>query len=195
MREKIKEVSKIMGRKLNDDKYHHKKAQGNAKLKSKDYTYLKYVLTYTSIFEQKEQTIKIEVTYTHKQHVPSVIKNIQSIFLDPVLDEQIFQVAEIKCLSLEEMMAEKVRAALTRRKPAIRDFFDIRHAKNQWFDFTAIQELIDYKVGESEGWYTIDDSYVVLKEQIRTHLEPVLGSGHPDLDFDKIYNFILTFKR
>jgi predicted nucleotidyltransferase component of viral defense system len=61
-----------------------------------------------------------------------------------------FDHASINCLSLEEMMAEKMRAALTRLTPAIRDFFDIRYVQQQGFDFTSIKQLIDYKVAESE---------------------------------------------
>lgn len=91
-------------------------------------------------------------------------------------------------------MAEKIRAALTRQNPAIRDFFDIRYVKNQWFDFSTIQDLIAHKIAESEGWYTIDDYYDVLKEQIKTDLEPVLGKEYPDFDFDQIYKFILSLK-
>jgi hypothetical protein len=71
------------------------------------------------------------VTYTNKQHLPSQPKDIQAIFIDPILEDPIFDQASITCLSLEEMMAEKIRAALTRQFPAIRDFFDIRYVKNQ----------------------------------------------------------------
>ena len=194
MRDKMKEICKIMDRTLDDDDHHHKKAQWSKLLKTKDYTYLKYVLTYISIFSQKEQTIKIEVTYTNKQHIPWQDWAIHSIFIDPILEEPIFEAIDIKCLSLEEMMAEKIRAALTRQNPAIRDFFDIRYVKNQWFDFSTIQDLIAHKIEESEGWYTIDGYYDVLKEQIKTDLEPVLGKEYPDFDFDQIYKFILSLK-
>lgn len=101
------------------------------RLKKMEYTYLKYMFTYSSIFDQTKQTIKIEVTYTHKRHLPLVNREIQSIFIDPTLENPIFPSKHIKCFSLDEMMAEKIRAALTRREPAIRDFFDVRYANNQ----------------------------------------------------------------
>lgn len=193
-RQKIKELTQMMWRLLNDDKFHHKKAQWNENLKKKEYTYLKYVVSYPSLYSEKLQTIKIELTYTSQQYFASIQKQIQSIFVDPVTDENIFQDKTIQCLDLKEMMSEKVRAALTRKKPAIRDFFDIRHVKNQWFDFEKIQEVIVYKIEESEGWYTIQDHYPTLQEQIKSDLEPVLWKEYSDFDFDTIYNFVLSFK-
>ena len=194
MRDKLKELCTYMNRKLDDDEHHHKKAQWNKQLKTKEYTYLKYVISYPSLFSKQEQTIKIEVTYTSKQHLPSQPKAIQAIFIDPVLEDPIFEQASIACLSLEEMMAEKMRAALTRQFPAIRDFFDIRYVKNQGFDFTSIQDLIAHKVAESEGGYTIDDHYDALRIQIENDLDPVLGKKYPDFDLDQIYDFVLSFK-
>ncbi len=194
MREKMKEICSSMDRKIDNDDHHHQKAQGNTSLKSKDYTYLKYVLSYTSIFSQKEQTIKIEITYTNKQHLPWHEGTIHSIFIDPILEEPIFGETSITCLALEEMMAEKMRAALTRQTPAIRDFFDIRYVKKQWFDFASIKQLINDKVSESEGWYTIDDWYDALRIQIESDLDPVLWKEYPDFDFDQIYAYVLSFK-
>lgn len=194
MRDHIKKICKMMNRTLDDDEHHHKKAQGNKLLKTKDYTYLKYIITYPSIYSQKQQTIKIDITYTSKQYLPWKEWNIHAIFIDPILEDPIFDQTSITCLSLQEMMAEKMRAALTRQTPAIRDFFDIRYVKNQWFDFTSIQELIEYKIAESEWWYTIDDYYDALRIQIETDLEPVLGQKYPDFDFDQIYKFVLSFK-
>jgi len=93
------------------------------------------------------------------------------------------------------MMAEKMRAALTRQTPAIRDFFDIRYVQRQGFDFDGIKRLIAHKIAETEGKYTIDDHYDALKIQRETDLKPVLGQKYPDFDFDQIYNFVLSFKK
>ncbi len=194
LREKMKKVCKIMNRKLNADEYHHKRAQGNHFLKTKEYTYLKYVISYTSMFSQQQQTIKIEVTYTSKQYLPSTTWTVHAVFIDPILEEPIFDEMSITCLSLEEMMAEKMRAALTRQLPAIRDFFDIWYMQQQGFDFVSIQDLIAHKVAESESGYTIDDHYDALKIQIANDLDPVLWKKYPDFDFDQIFNFVLSFK-
>lgn len=100
-------------------------------MKKKEYTYLKYVISYTSIYANTTQTIKVELTYMHKQYLSSKQQQIHACFIDTITEEKIFPLQTIQCLALEEMMAEKMRAALTRRVPAIRDFFDIRYVKQQ----------------------------------------------------------------
>jgi len=131
IREKIKHLTTTLWWTLNNDEQHHKKAQWNENLKKKEYTYLKYVLTYPSLYNQSKQSIKIEITYTNKQHFPWKYKQIQSIFIDPLLENNLFNNQDIKCLTLEEMITEKCRATLTRREPAIRDFFDLRYIQTQ----------------------------------------------------------------
>jgi predicted nucleotidyltransferase component of viral defense system len=106
----------------------------------------------------------------------------------------IFESKHIHCMHLDEAMAEKVRAWLTRQEPAIRDFFDVRHAKNQWYDFHKIKELIYKKVEEARKIYTLESNYNNLKKQIDTDLRPVLWISAWDFDFDQIYAYILSFK-
>lgn len=176
IREKIKELTRSLWRKLNDDQYHHKKAQGNENLKKKEYTYLKYILSYPSIYDQSKQSIKIEITYTQKQHFSWIHRQIQSIFIDPITNDSIFVFQEIQCLDLQEMVAEKCRACLTRRKPAIRDFFDLRYLQSQWIDILANREIIKAKCDEiSERKRTLADNYDELERQITTHLIPVIN--------------------
>ena len=66
-RETLKGMTHTMWWVLNDDKYHHKKALWNSELAKKNDTYLKYVISYTSIIDWSEQTIKVEITYSSKQ--------------------------------------------------------------------------------------------------------------------------------
>lgn len=97
-------------------------------------------------------------------------------------------------MHLDEAMAEKVRAWLTRQEPAIRDFFDVWYAKNQWYDFHKIKNLIHKKVEETGKIYTLELQYDNLKKQINTDLHPVLGNNIWTFDFDQVYDFILSFK-
>jgi len=92
---------------------------------------LKYIITYPSIYDQSKQTIKIELTYTHKQYFPSIFKPLQSLFVDPLTEEHIFHHQKISCFDIQEMVVEKCRACLTRRTPAIRDFFDLWFLQSQ----------------------------------------------------------------
>ena len=81
-------------------------------------------------------------------------------------------------------MVEKMRAALTRQYPVIRDFFDIWYVQKQWFDFDSIRVLIDNKLDESDTWYTLQDSYDDFKTQIQDKLYPVLWKNISSFDFD-----------
>lgn len=195
IREKMKELTTSLWRKLNDDQYHHKKAQGNEHLKKKEYTYLKYILSYQSIYDQSPQSIKIEITYTQKQHFPWIHKHIQSIFIDPIANDSVFMLQEIKCLDLQEMITEKCRACLTRRKPAIRDFFDLRYLQSQWIDILANKEIIKAKCDEvSDRQRTLENNYDELKKQIETHIIPVINDIG-DFDLKRIYDQMITLQK
>lgn len=195
MRKKMKELTTSLWRKLNDDEYHHKKAQGNEQLKKKKNTYLKYILSYPSIYDQSQQSIKIEITYTQKQHFPWIHKHIQSIFIDPMTEDLIFSNQTIQCLDLQEMVTEKCRACLTRRKPAIRDFFDLRYLQSQWIDILANKEIIKAKCDEvSDRERTLANSYDELEKQIQTHIIPVINDIG-EFDLKKIYDQMIALQK
>ena len=194
-RKKIKELANTLWRTLNPDKYHHKKAQGNETLKKKEYTYLKYVLFYPSIYNQSTQTIKIELTYTHKQYFPSIYKPIQSLFVDPLTEESIFQSKEIACFDIQEMVTEKCRACLTRRTPAIRDFFDLRYLQSQWIDILAHPDIIKAKCNEvSDRKRTLHDNYDELEKQIKRHLYPVAHDLY-GFNLQEIYDQMIQLQK
>ena len=180
-----------MWRELNDDKFHHTKAQWSKDLAKKEKTYLKYIITYPSRIDQSKQTIKIEVTYTIKQYFPSKMLPIMSCFIDPVLEDDIFPVQTIQCLDIAEMITEKCRAAMTRRVPAIRDFFDLWYLDNQWLNIEENPDIIINKCHEvSELSWTLLDNYDTLKQQEITNLKPMLTSSY-QFDLDYIYTKVL----
>ncbi len=70
-----------------------------------------------------------------------------------------------------------MRAALTRREPAIRDFFDIWYAREVGgFDFSSsiFLEILRVKLAEVDYAYTLEDNTSLLEKQIITDLRPVL---------------------
>jgi hypothetical protein len=92
-------------------------------------------------------------------------------------------------------MAEKLRAALTRWTPAIRDFFDIWYVKEHSdFDFTSLRfrELLEIKLTQSNHKYTLEENYDLLVGQIETDLRPVLMKDY-SFDFDSIFHFVLGY--
>ena len=150
------------------------------------------VWKYTSRLNWTQETIQFDVKYISWYETEIVARTIESPFTHPLTDQNIFSEETIVCISLEEAMAEKMRAALTRSEPAIRDMYDIYHARTKWFDFHGITELINLKVREVWWKSRFLENYDIFQRQIETDLEPVLWINMT-FDFDETYNFILWF--
>jgi len=85
-------------------------------------------LGYSSLLGPKEETVKIEVGLREPLLTPSLQAEVRTLLLDPVSELPLVPLLSVECLSWQEAMAEKLRAALSRRDVAIRDFYDIDHA-------------------------------------------------------------------
>lgn len=73
-----------------------------------------FVFSYTSLIDNSLQTIKIDISLKHNLVLSPVSGLIQSAFKDILLEEPIFGKHRILCIDIQESMAEKLRAALTR---------------------------------------------------------------------------------
>lgn len=153
-----------------------------------------FELEYLSSVDGTPQTIKIDIRIELSLLQEPIKKEIIAIYKDPITNNKFFQNHTISVLQLQEMLAEKMRAALTRRDPAIRDFFDIRYVQKNWFVFENVRWLIDQKAADLP--YTIDDAFEELQKQIKTELNPVLNQKDEyKFDLKETYNFILQFKK
>lgn len=156
-----------------------------------------FTFEYASIFDSSPQTIKIDISLKNSLIYWPKKLPITSVYRDQFLEEPLFsQDHTINCIDLSESIAEKMRVALTRREPAIRDFFDIWYVRSfSDFDFESpeFRSLLAHKLAEVQYEYTLEDNKSLLKGQIITDLKPVLTSDH-GFDFDTIYAFILSYK-
>jgi hypothetical protein len=73
-------------------------------------------------------TISIEVSFREPIILPTELLPARSLLCDAQTTELVLGPLNVYALSGIEAYAEKIRAALTRREPAIRDYFDIDHA-------------------------------------------------------------------
>ena len=162
-----------------------------------EYKLAMFTFEYQSAINNSLQTIKLDISLKWRLSLLPKGGKIQSIFIDSVYEEAIFsQEHTISCIDLTEALAEKMRAALTRREPAIRDFFDIWYAKNIWgFDFSepVFLSILWDKLREVEYTYTLEDNRDLLIRQIKTDLSPVLTDDY-GFDFETIYTFVLSYK-
>ena len=105
--------------------------------------------------------------------------------MNPFSGQPLLPPFKVGAMTLQEAYAEKVRAAITRKEPAIRDFFDVFHAIRkkglniQEPDFLAmVKAKIDVPGNESVD--LSEERKQELNRQLEGQLEPVLRPS----DFD-----------
>ncbi len=93
-----------------------------------DSTQYNGVIAYRSLLDGREETIKMEVGLREPLLTPAVPGEVRTLLRDPISGSPLAPALTVPCLSRVEAMAEKLRAALSRREAAIRDYYDIDHA-------------------------------------------------------------------
>jgi len=88
-------------------------------------------LEYHSGIVDKPEKIKIEIGLREPLLMSAEIQPANTLALNPFSYQPMLPVFPVQSMALMEAYAEKVRAALTRRKPAIRDFYDLMYAVQQ----------------------------------------------------------------
>ncbi len=140
--------------------------------------YLAY-LNYKSMYGKGKGIIKIEVGLRELLWDGPVQGAAKTILLDPITKTALLQPINIPCISFRESLAEKFRAALTRREVAIRDFFDIAYAV-QFLDFGYLDRdfltMVNTKlaVPGNNAPDLSDTRLADLKAQLESQLKPVL---------------------
>lgn len=83
---------------------------------------------YQSSSMDKLEKIKIEVGIREPLLTPPVSSKANTILLNPFANRPLVPTFTVNAMAMKEAYTEKLRAALTRREPAIRDFFDLFYA-------------------------------------------------------------------
>jgi predicted nucleotidyltransferase component of viral defense system len=130
--------------------------------------------------------IKIEVGLREKLLVPPIHGKVRTLLINPFTKSPAVPEFTVMALALEEAYAEKIRAALTRREPAIRDFYDVDFAvgrlnldlKNHRLIKLVTDKL---KVPDNKPIDISPSRKEKLQAQLDTQLKPVLRP----LDFEK----------
>ena len=131
VKDRIKKFVEQFGMKVDDT--------GNpGRNESKQYV---YYLVYQSALRAIEAKIKFEIGLRFNPVSPVEKHQVQHVFLHPFTGEPLFDGGKIKCLSLNELIAEKLRAAALRLKIAPRDFYDLDFVLRNGFDL-ANKEVI-----------------------------------------------------
>jgi predicted nucleotidyltransferase component of viral defense system len=154
------------------------------------------VIAYKSLMAQREENLKIEVGFREPVIEAVVNGKARTLLLSPLNGESIAPVFPVRVLSRDEAMAEKVRAALSRREVAIRDFYDVDHAEQRFDlrpDNKAVLYLVRLKlaVAGNEEVDVSGDRLAALKRQLDAELRPVLREDEfAAFDLDRAFRTV-----
>ena len=155
-------------------------------------------LSYHSVIEpeKKPGTIKIEIGMREELMLDAIWQGTSTLLIDPFNEQKVIPDFKTQCLSLEELFAEKFRAALSRREPAIRDYFDIFYAmRNLDIDFESnnflklVNEKLSIPGNDSISINKIRKKQ--LQDQIETELKPVLRvKDFEQFEFELVFSLV-----
>jgi predicted nucleotidyltransferase component of viral defense system len=156
---------------------------------------------YVSTLGLQGDTIKIEISLREPLLTPTVTGAARTILLDPVSGAPLVPPVPVTCISKAEAMAEKFRAALTRREAAIRDFYDLDYAARKHEVRTEDADLIalvrqKLAVPANDPVNIRPDRLVELRVQLETRLKPVLRErDFADFDLDRAYKMVVEMAK
>jgi len=152
-------------------------------------------LSYPSFITGKDENIKLEISLRQPPINKPVHNVIKHFYQDPFTGEDLVPANKVLSLSLDEAVAEKLKAAITRRDVAIRDYYDLWYIAEAKFDLKNKQFLSLFKKKLDGDKYKGDYSYnfglsestvSLLRRQIETDLLPVIRVGEK-FDLDKVF--------
>ena len=138
--------------------------------------------TYNSLVTGQSESIKVEIGLREPVVEPTENGEARTLVIHPFRGETAVKPINVNTLSFRETYAEKFRAALTRREPAIRDYYDIDHAVTAGrlqVDDGQLLSLIGRKLGVP-GNSPVDVSeskLAILRRQLTGQLQPVLRAS------------------
>jgi len=151
-----------------------------------------FKVKYPSVLMDKDDMIKIEISLRQPPIDKPIHTEIKHFYQDPFTGEDLFPSRKIWSLSWYESVAEKLKAAISRKDVAIRDYYDLWHIAESGFDFYDKNFIKLFKRKVTDEGYTGDykkdfgfgaDKLSFLRKQIDNLLMPVIRSGETfDLD-------------
>jgi len=124
---------------------------GNAgRNESKQYV---YYFAYNPVTVPSEQTVKFEIGLRFNPILETETRPVRHKFLHPFSGEPLFDGGKVNCLSLNEIVSEKLRAAALRLTIAPRDFYDLDFILRNGFDLgdKKVTHLFKKKIEEDSG--------------------------------------------
>ena len=142
-------------------------------------------LEYPSVVMDRQEKIKIEIGIREPLLLFSVNGEARTIIVNPFSGRPLLPVFTVHAIDMKEAYAEKVRAALTRTEPAIRDLFDLFYAVHKMkLDLDAPDFIITVKKKLDVPGNTPVDISLEYKRELGRQLEGQLRPVLRPADFD-----------
>jgi predicted nucleotidyltransferase component of viral defense system len=168
------------------------KPEGEGFNNSKQYV---FKAKYPSVLTAKDDIIKIEISLRQPPLDKPVHTEIKHFYQDPFTGDDLFPSGKVLSLSWNEAVAEKLKAAISRKDVAVRDYYDLWHIAEFGFDFYNDKFIRLFKRKVTDEGYTGDyrkdfglsaDKLSLLRRQVDTDLMPVIRAGE-SFDLDKVF--------
>lgn len=159
------------------------------------------VIGYTSLLGQEKETIKIEVSLREPLLMSSVAASARTLLLDPVNGKPLVPPVSVRSIAETEALAEKFRAALSRREPAVRDFYDIDHAVRKGDLRPEAVDLVNrvkqkLAVPGNERVDVSAQRLAALRKQIEPELRPVLREqDFVEFDLERAFKTVVEMAK
>lgn len=143
VKDNIKKFAEQLGMKIDE-------SNNPGRNESKQYV---YYFIYQSALRPIEARIKFEIGLRFNPIHPTEKRQVQHYFLHPFTGEPLFDGGKVTCLSINELVSEKLRAAAIREKIAPRDFYDLDFLLRNKFDLANrdVIELFKKKLSEDRA--------------------------------------------
>ena len=154
-----------------------------------------FELLYPSFISGKDEKIKIEISLRQRPIDKPAYNVIQHFYKDPFTGKDLVPRNKILSLSLKEAVAEKLKAAITRKDKAIRDYYDLWWIARNKFNFhdEHFFDLFKKKLkgegykGDYESNFGLSEKETEgLQRQIATDLMPVIRIGEA-FDLNEVF--------
>lgn len=165
-----------------------------------------FKVKYPSVITEREESVKLEISLRQPPLDKPVYSVINHFYQDPFTGEDLFPPGKVLSLSLNEAVAEKLKAAITRKDVAVRDYYDLWYIAESGFDFYQSGFIKLFKSKLSGEGYSGDyrenfglnsDQLSLLRNQVDLQLTAVIRAGEK-FDLEKVmerFNTILSDKR
>ena len=159
------------------------------------------VIGYISLLSQQQETIKVEVSLREPLLRPAVTGKAQTLLRNPLTNNAMVTQLAVRCIDKREELAEKFRAALSRREPAIRDFFDLDYAVRKDGLRPAAGGFIDQvtqklAIPGNDPVDVSDQRLTELRRQVEPQLKPVLREkDYTEFDLDRAFKIGVEMAR